>query len=363
VTDVSERARPLSRRDALALGLAAATGPVIARSLDTTLCIAYDNAAGQSHVALLRVRADRPRAEVVATVEVPTRAHGLLHRADGSVLAVARRPGDWLLHWQPQQGRHTLHWNDTARRFNGHIAQRGGHVFTTETDLADGQGCIVVRDARGLGERAVWPTHGRDPHDLAFDVQGRLWVANGGIATDPATGRAKDVRAMDSSLVCLDARSGALQGQWRLDDARLSLRHLALRADGPIGIALQAEHDDADARAAAPVLALWHGGLLRAIDGPPLAGYGGDIAVQGDAFIVSAPRAGRVAAWRALDGWRDVAVLPQACALASTSAGVWCGGGDMLRGIAAHTPPSASVWAVPSGWRLDNHAVVVTASH
>jgi hypothetical protein len=352
--------RAFSRRNVIGFALAAAAGPVIARTAATTLCVSYDN-AGQSHVALIQARAGRPSADVLATVPVPTRAHGLLYLPDRSVLAVARRPGDWLLHWQPPQRRHTLHWNDAARRFNGHIALHDNHVFTTETGLADGQGRIVVRDARTLRERAVWPTHGRDPHDLAFDAtHGRLWVANGGITTDPATGRTKDVSAMDSSLVCLDARSGALQGQWRLDDARLSLRHLALHADGTIGIALQAEHDDAVTRAAAPVLALWQRGALRAIDGPPLAGYGGDIALLGDAFIVSAPRAGRVAGWSTDDGWRDAALLPQACALASTSAGAWCGGGDVLQAIATE---STAAWAAPSGWRLDNHAVVVAPPH
>jgi len=349
--------RAPSRRDVLALGLAAAAGPVIARPAATTLCVAYDS-AGQSNVSVLSIRVGRPRAEVVATVPVPTRAHGLLLLPDRSVLAVARRPGDWMLHWQPQQHRHTLHWNDAARRFNGHVAQRGEHVFTTETDLADGGGRIVVRDARTLRERAVWPTHGRDPHDLAFDAQGRLWVANGGIATDPATGRAKDMRAMDSSLVCLDARSGALQGQWRLDDARLSLRHLALRADGAVGVALQAEHDDAAERVAAPLLALLQGGELRAINGPPLAGYGGDIAVLGEAFVVSAPRAGQVVAWCATQGWRSKARLAHACALGSTVAGVVCGGGDKLQGLAADRAVGP-VWSTGGDWRLDNHAVAI----
>ncbi len=346
-----------SRRQALALGLAAWPWHVLATPAAVTLCTAWDDAAGRSHVGQLRLHPQRERVDVLASVSVPTRAHGLLRLRDGSVLAVARRPGDWLLCWQPQQRRHTLHWNDAARRFNGHLALRDDRVFTTETDLADGQGRIVVRDARTLRERAVWLTHGRDPHDLAFDALGQLWVANGGITTDPATGRAKDTRAMDSSLVCLDASDGSLRGQWRLDDKRLSLRHLALRADGAIGIALQAEDDDAAARAAAPVLALWQGGALRAIDGPPLAGYGGDITVRGDAFVVSAPRAGRVVCWRANDGWRDAALLPQACALASSDAGVWSSGAGAVFEIGTGAG-QAPAWRLPPTWRPDNHAVL-----
>jgi hypothetical protein len=346
-----------SRRDALALGLCAVAMPARSRVPQAaTLCAAWDDANGRSHVGLLRLNPRLAHAELMAGVPVPTRAHGLLRRRDGSVLAVARRPGDWLLHWRPGEGRHTLHWNDAGRCFNGHLVEQGAQLLTTETDFADGLGRIVLRDARTWRELATWPTFGRDPHDLKLDAPGRLWVANGGIATDAATGRAKDLSAMDSSLVCLDARSGALLGQWRLDDTRLSLRHLALRADGTIGIALQAEHDEPAARAAAPLLALWQDGALRAVEGPALAGYGGDIGVLGDAFLVSAPRAGRVVAWRSDSGWSDAVPLTQACALASAATGAWCSGAGGLYSLASGLR-AASAWTLPSGWRMDNHAV------
>jgi len=39
---------------------------------------------------------------IETVLEVPTRAHGLLREASGSLLAVARRPGDWLLRWSAE---------------------------------------------------------------------------------------------------------------------------------------------------------------------------------------------------------------------------------------------------------------------
>src|SRR5690606_17233195 len=110
--------------------------------------------------------------------------------------------------------------------------------------LETGAGFIGVRDARSLEVFARWETGGSDPHELAL-ADGGLWVANGGIETRPETGRMKHhLERMDSSLVRLDAATGRLTGQWRLDDRRLGLRHLALAGDGTIGIALQAEHED-----------------------------------------------------------------------------------------------------------------------
>jgi hypothetical protein len=78
---------------------------------------------------------------------VPTRAHGLWAEAGGAVLAVARRPGDWLLRWQPRTGKTLWHWIGEDRRFNGHViaSSDGGTLWTTETDLDSAQGRLGVR--------------------------------------------------------------------------------------------------------------------------------------------------------------------------------------------------------------------------
>ncbi len=73
-----------------------------------------------------------------------------------------------------------------------------------------------------------------------------------------------------------------------------------------LGIALQAEHDDTAAKAAAPVLALFDGQQLRTCAADPghaLAGYGGDIAWAAGGFAVGCPRANGVAVWQADGRW------------------------------------------------------------
>ena len=340
--------------------LCAAAGSALpawpASTTSASLFAAWDDGISQ-RIGLLSL-GDRA-VQVISTLAVPTRAHGLAIEPDGTLLAVARRPGDWLVRWQPSSGKASWHWN-TARTFNGHVERRGDTVFTTETDAETGQSVLVLREAATLREVAAWPTHGRDAHDFLFDGAGALWVANGGIGTDIATGRTKDVRAMDSSLVRLDARSGALTGLWRLPDARLSLRHLALAADGSVGIALQAEHDDATQRAEAPLLALWRDGELRTVSGPAAAGYGGDIAVIGSRFFVSAPRADRVLAWDAQRAWSEIADTRQACALATSRQDLWCGTADGVLSIDADRVVHPARRRTNS-LQLDNHAIVVAA--
>src|SRR5688572_7618621 len=124
---------------------------------------------------------------VSAAMDVPTRAHGVWVEAGGTLLAVARRPGDWLLRWRPDaaQGGNAAAWGwiEPDRAFNGHViaSPDGKLLYTTETNLENGQGLIGLRDAATLEKTGEWLTHGMDPHELLLDADGSLMVANGGI--------------------------------------------------------------------------------------------------------------------------------------------------------------------------------------
>lgn len=310
----------------------------------------------------------------VAQLEVPTRAHGLAWVPDGAgahrLLAVARRPGDWFVSWRPGAGPARWHWARPGTVFNGHAVWAPGEngrsrILVTQTDVETGAGEVGVFDARTLEPIDAWPTLGRDPHDLLLH-DGSLWVANGGIDTRPETGRAKrELDRMDSSLVAMDLRNGRVHGQWRVPDQRLSLRHLA--ANGPaIGIALQAEHDDATARARAPLLAVWGRGELAL---PPPAedtetgGYGGDIAAWRDGFVVTATRAARAWAWSrsshpggsesgSAGGSWSAWPVAQAGAAATDATGLWVGGSEAVLRV---DPAGVGSWRRPTALRLDNH--------
>ena len=301
----------------------------------------------------------------LASMEVPTRAHGVWADGDGRIVAVARRPGDWMLRWGGAGHAPQWLWIEPLRAFNGHavIAEDGTRLFTTETDIETGDGLLGVRDVRTLEKVAEWRTLGADPHQLLHDrlARGHLVVANGGIDTLPETGRVKHgLEHMDSSLVRIDARTGKPAGQWRLDYRRLSLRHLAWSRDGQhLGIAMQAEHDEAGVRAEAPVLAIFDGHVLRTVAAPhALAGYGGDIAATREGFAVSCPRADGVAHFSiALPqgaAWGSFAALPDACALAaSEGARLWAAGRPH---VSARLRDGSAAASMALGARkMDNH--------
>lgn len=346
--------RRMMLRQALAAMAVTIAGPsVAARALsrEDVFIAAWDDAAGGHHVGELAVSASGVR--VRRRIEVPTRAHGLLVEADGALLAVARRPGDWILRWWPDGARPPQwQWTSADRRVTGHAVRTpdGRHVLTGEADQDRGAGLVVVREARSLEPVAEWPTDGIDVHQMLFDRDGTLVVANGGVPTRPESGRVKDtVAALDSSIVRLDAATGARLGQWRLADPMLSLRHLAWC--GPLlGVALQSEHADASERARAPLLAVFDGERLTAHAAePPLAGYGGDICALPDGWAVSATRRAAVARYDTRGNLVGLQPLPEACALAVADGRPCIGGRDNVIGARAETP-------VPlPQLRLDNH--------
>lgn len=352
-----------TRRDALTL-LAASLMPALcaAQGMDktpSTRLLASWLLDDRHEVGILDLSPEG--ATIPHRLALPTRAHGLCSEPEGSVLVAARRPGDWLLRWNPARQNTLWHWVGDDRQLNGHVLRSpdGQHVWTTETDRADAQGLIGVRDAGSLEKVAEWQTHGMDPHAMLVLPQsvgpipaGTLMVANGGIPTQSETGRShRDLTRMDPSLVALHPQHGGLLGQWRLDDPRLGTRHLAFdQVSGLLGVALQSEHDDAGSRTSAPLLATWDGQrMCPAPVMPDMLGYGGDICARhSGGFWVSATRAHEIIGTNAAGVIVERHVLRDACALQFAAGRWWAAGsqGTLVRNVRQRNV---------DGVQLDNH--------
>ncbi len=350
-----------TRRAFLAgLGLLFASPLVRAGVPGTRLAAAWE----ASHGYQVGILEHGERVTLRAALDVPTRAHALLLEPGGTLLALARRPGDWLVRWDQHGRPRQWRWIEPRRAFTGHVIHAGQRLYTCETDLDSGAGLLGVRDAASLEKLAEWPTHGIDPHQLVWDRAGHILVANGGVPTQAETGRLKrDLERMDSSLVRLHGQTGELRGQWRLADRRLSLRHLAWQGER-LGIALQAEHDDPADKAAAPVLAVFDGHQLqpatteRALAGVQLAGYGGDIAPLAGGFAVSCPRAQGIALFSGTGEEKGFVPLAEACALAADRHQLWAGG---RHAALSRVSNRADIRAPLPDIRLDNHWIALNA--
>ncbi|MCB4456437.1 DUF1513 domain-containing protein [Leisingera sp. McT4-56] len=236
---------------------------------------------------------------------LPGRGHAAAaHPVRPEAVAFARRPGRFadvidcrtgaaLARLEPPEGHH----------FYGHgvFSPDGSRLFTTENDYENARGVIGFWDAAdGYRRINAFSSGGIGPHDMLLrrGAPG-LAVANGGIETHPDSGRAKlnlpDMRP-NLSYLSLD---GELQEQMELPpELHLnSIRHLAMRADGTVGFAMQWQGDLGEQ---VPTAGLHRPGavprLLAEDDARVLnmQGYGGSIAFSADGsrIGVTSPRGG-----------------------------------------------------------------------
>ncbi|MFN6977170.1 MAG: DUF1513 domain-containing protein, partial [Gemmobacter sp.] len=173
--------------------------------------------------------------------------------------------------------------------------------------------------------------------------------------------RKLNLATMRPNLTVL-AADGTPEEQVGLPDLRpASIRHLAVRADGCLALAMQWE---GPAERIVPLLAYWRpGGALRLAaatddDWRPMQGYAGSVAWSGDGtrVAVTSPRGGRVLLFDAefrLVGGHD---RPDVCGLAAAPAGCVAsdGGGGLLE-IDAQGSRRLAVHPVA----FDNHIVAI----
>lgn len=306
------------------------------RALGTRLLAAWQLTNGQHQVGMIQcnTRPEGASYSVGFALDVPSRPHGLMPLHADEYLVLARRPGDWFMRWNIRTGETSRIWQEDGRHLNGHSAVFGDLLYTTETDVLSGSGMLGVRNRDTFELLDVWPTQGKDPHQLLILPEGGfgfsqplLLTANGGLASHPDMGRTPQAgQRIDSSIVALDPRTGEPLQQWVLDDTQLSLRHMAQHHSGVVGIAMQAQHSNLQMQLNAPVLALLdHNGLRVAEQSAGVKGYAGDITATTEGFAVSCTKNDSLARFDIQGKLLGSQTAKAACALAVGGGEVWLG--------------------------------------
>lgn len=213
------------------------------------LLSARDDAAGHHYVVGYRLDGRCQFATPVAE-----RCHAAVpHPSLPLALFVGRRPSRRAYLIDTRDGRllQTLA-SPPARHFFGHALfhRHGALLYATENDTDEpGRGVIGVWRLQGarLQRLSELSSHGIGPHQLSWLPDGEtLAVANGGIRTEADSREPLNLDAMEPSLVLLH-RDGTLLAKETPTEARNSVRHLAVAADGSVvcGQQYQGEAQDA----------------------------------------------------------------------------------------------------------------------
>lgn len=254
------------------------------------------------------------------------------------------------------------------RHFFGHgaFSADGRLIYASEHGIDTGEGVIGVYDVSGPVKRiGEFPSYGVGPHEAILLADGKtLVIANGGFATDPATGREPiDIAGMDPNMAFVDVRTGELLVKHGMTEPlkALSVRHLAANAAGEVWFGGQ-----------------WQGGLEESPEligrasldkpitiietaapmGVGLKGYIGSVTLSRDGRVLaaSAPRAGRIVYTDT--GTRKVLCetrLPDGCGVSPVVDGEFAltsGHGVVQVEVPGKSPVSVKTFA---GTEFDNH--------
>ena len=301
-------------------------------------------------------------------VALPARGHaGAAHPTRAEAVAFARRPGDFALVVDCATG-DVLHrlTPPAGHHLNGHgvFAEGGALLLTSEQVAETSDGRIGLWDVTaGYARLGAFATGGLGPHEIRLMPEGdTLVVANGGIATDPADRSKRNLDTMRPSLAYL-----SLDGD-RKDEVSLpaelhrnSIRHLAVRADGLVGFAMQWQGASG---AATPLLGLHRMGETPGLAPAPLAdevamqGYAGSVAFSGDGseLAITSPRGGRLHRFAPDGAFIGAVTRADICGLAPLDTGYLAS--DGLGGVIALGPDRARALARQDvAW--DNHIVTL----
>lgn len=308
--------------------------------------------------------------QILFQTDLPDRGHAAAtHPHRPHAVAFARRPGTFASIIDCTTGRAIAALETPpGSHFSGHgVFSRDGRVlFTSENDFDNARGMVGVwRVDGGHARIGSFPSGGVGPHDIKhLPGTDMLVVANGGIETHPETGRAAlNLATMRANLSFLTAEGSILsQTHAPRDWRKLSLRHLAVRADGLVGVAGQWQ---AEAGTTPPLLATCRqGGELDFLPSGQaherdMLGYAGSIAFSGagDLLAITGPRGGRALVFdvtrRAL---HTVVEEPDICGVAPSADGLVYSTGQgrfLARGGAGAEQTNSLNW--------DNHLVPVGA--
>ncbi len=329
---------------------------------------------------IVATRIDLTSARIEFQQPLPARGHHVaVSRRNGCFIAVARRPGTWLVLGDLASGAiHAQVEVPAGRHLYGHGVFSADEQFFYTTESAfedrDSDSGLVVEWALvqeqghpALQRRREFATQGVGPHELLLMPDGdTLAVANGGMRTHPATEReVLNLDTMQPSLVYLDRHSGQVLEQ-RLLPPELhqnSIRHLDVNAAGDVVMGLQFQGEPWQN---VPLVSTHRRGEeLRLLAAPPelqpaMQQYVGSVRFSSDGrrIAASCPRGNLLTFWDAQDGsLLHSQRARDACGVCATPQGfVFSSGVGRLAAIDL-VSRQVHEFALPEAWRgfWDNH--------
>ena len=235
------------------------------------------------------------------------RGHGIIfHPQQKHIISFPRRPGYEIVIHNPFTQQKTLIVQSLpGQHFYGHgvLSPDNQYLLATVNDYQHKKGLISVFDTHKNYELVnQLNTHGIGPHDILFDSQNHIFVANGGLFTKPSEGRkVLNLESMQSSIAQLDWPSGKCLKQYISPFKKLSLRHMTINSGNIVAFAGQYQGSLDDE---VPLVGFIQEGMMKWLPMPDFSGhlfqqYIGSISydISGQTLAATSPRGNQFILW------------------------------------------------------------------
>ncbi|MBL4797130.1 MAG: DUF1513 domain-containing protein [Oleispira sp.] len=185
---------------------------------------------------------------IISDFTVPNEVHlATLFPDQKSILVCSRKPGASLL-------KYSLSGNLMAelkplknQHFEGHgiFSIDEKYIYATASDFELKQGRMLKLNSQDLTLIKDYNSGGIGPHELVWQSDKLIAIANTGVLTHPESGRKiLNLSSIQSNIVLFDSQQEDIIHQWQVPKQALSARHLDRMANGDLVIGCQYKKKD-----------------------------------------------------------------------------------------------------------------------
>lgn len=197
---------------------------------------------------VIAFNANNDHYDVLSDFKVPSEVHlASLFPNQKYILVCSRKPRASLLKYDlkghlvaelpPLENQH----------FEGHgiFSVDEQYIYATASDYVKGEGRLLKINSEDLSLVSDVSSGGIGPHELVWQSDQDIAIANTGVLTHPDRGRkALNLSTMQSTVVLFNTQKGIITDTWPVKNQGLSARHLDRMANGDLVIGCQYQKED-----------------------------------------------------------------------------------------------------------------------
>lgn len=186
--------------------------------------------------------------DIISDFSVPDEVHlATLFPDQKSILVCSRKPGASLLKYSVEGILEAELPPLNNQHFEGHgiFSIDENHLYVTASDFELHAGRLLKLNSQDLSLIKEYSSGGVGPHELVWQSEKLIAIANTGVLTHPDSGRKiLNLNSIHSNVILFNTLNETIDHQWPVPQPGLSARHLDRMDNGDLVIGCQYKKQD-----------------------------------------------------------------------------------------------------------------------